>query len=499
MPGSLPALVQSVVAGCDTGADTNAPTYTITLPNPAGANNCIALCFIFNNAGTRALAATPVTDNNGGNTWNVGFAPFGSGLVMACYYALGVAAGTQVIQIAFTGDPSATDGFWCSASEWSGVQTSGAIRGSGSHPNGYFGSPISITPSTAPQLGDLVLQWGARDVNNNLNTYTSITADTNFNLVHAQLTVGAALQYSNNTTASTCTLTPAGNTGDSWNSCALVLKGSANAGTPAPTTGIRIVRTQSEIFVNTNTCPAIQFPCSGNLIAISLNTEDVHISSVTDDAGNVWDVLPVNANPPGGGTQFAWAQKASTSSTRTLTVTYTGGSSSSVSSMKIYDISGAADSPYDTSSTSTGNQATHGNLTTNTITPSQVGSVILNTVVVVWHTMTGLVADANGHTPTIDQQFSNKLDNASSGGTNESILDEDDGRAHLYNTDVLPVTFIYSNSATGVSSPDGVSQWASFSIVFKPAIPPGNVGVEESFESGMVVVGQPKNNVRVFS
>jgi hypothetical protein len=180
--------------------------------------------------------------------------------------------------------------------------------------------------------------------------------------------VGSADQYYVQPSAGAITPSITTSGSATWGSLALALQ-SASAGTP-PSSGIHIVHIQHTLLAaaiaqNRRTPIVMQFPCSGNLLVGLYNSGDVSVSSVTDSASNNW----VSAGPTLGGNQGAVAQilyadNASTSPTLGgITVTLTGTTAGDIMFV-LYDVAGAAESPFDNATTASGVQRGGGNLTT---------------------------------------------------------------------------------------------------------------------------------------
>ncbi len=94
---ATPTLVQHLATGM-----TNNPvtTFSITLPNPAGAGNALILGVQYKSSGTIASVVDDL-----GNAWTAGPSVTNSGLgaTMRLYYALNVAGGTQRVTVNFSG------------------------------------------------------------------------------------------------------------------------------------------------------------------------------------------------------------------------------------------------------------------------------------------------------------------------------------------------------------------------------------------------------------
>ena len=336
---ATPTLVQHVSTGRENTGGTN-PSLKVTLPNPTLAGNALILGV----EGNSSLAIATPTDDKG-NTWIAGPSISTGGQTVASFYALNVAAGTQVITTAYTGTSSPSR-ISAVLSEFNNVQTSGPIG-----PTGSVGqaSPVSITLSSSPAPGDLVWMWGADTVSID-PVLTNITAGANFTLLSANREAGKMAQYSTSTSSPTASFTTSGS--DTFNAVALTLHAATAGSVPGP--GIRIVHMQGEWYdVDAHTA---QFPCSGNLLVISLASTGVTISAISDSNGNTWSLGAVEYNR-GETSQIMYAANAKTSPDMTINLTYSG-ASQGLNFVHFYDISGALASPHDVDDTRTGNQTT---------------------------------------------------------------------------------------------------------------------------------------------
>ena len=457
LAAGTPTLVQHVATGMDRYPVTS---LHIPLPNPTGGGNALILGIQFQSSGSISSVA-----DDKGNAWVAGPTVTNSNASqrMNLYYALDVIGGTQNITITFSGLGS-TNGFpQAVISEFYNIAQASAIDGSS-------GSATSRTPGeiTTTTAGDLIYHWGVdfSDTNVNGGAYngSSITAGAGFTLLSADLQVGSADQYQIQSSAGTITPTFTASGSATWGSLALALK-SANAGTPPPS-GIRIVHIQhtllNSVRAQGRANPIVmQFPSSGNLLVGLYNSADCLISNVTDSAGNTWASA---GSTLGGGqntqAQIVYAANAITSATLGSITVALNGTTQGDNMFDLYDVAGAATSPFDKSATASGNQTSPGNLTTTTLTPSTANGLVLNVLAIDFHTINGIV----GSGYILDSDV-NKFDNDDppNGGTDVGTIDMDNGYSHIYNTTTSPVTFVYTYTET---TPGGVQTWGSVAAAF---------------------------------
>jgi hypothetical protein len=108
---------------------------------------------------------------------------------------------------------------------------------------------------------------------------------------------------------------------------------------------------------------------------------------------------------------------------------------------RLYDITGAAQSPFDKATTAYGDQVTGGNLITASLTPSAPNELVLNETQIDFHTINGVIGTGFVLDSVVNGYDDN---NPPSGGTETSTLDEDNGNAHIYATTTSPLIFVYT-------------------------------------------------------
>ena len=202
----------------------------------------------------------------------------------------------------------------------------------------------------------------------------------------------------------------------------------------------------------------LQTPSTGNLLVLQwIGICD--ISAVSDSNHNNY----ISTGPPLGNSSGGFSGDLQTfyvgsalTSTSLEGPTITLGNVSacgSSSNALLYDIAGAAASPYDSvagRATATGQQTVSGPLTTVSITPSTPNGLIITQTGVDAHTLTGVTPGnflATEPTPDIIT----------------GAIDNNNGWALYYNTGTNPITFVYTTKSGAVSA------WASIAVAFKSA------------------------------
>jgi len=131
----------------------------------------------------------------------------------------------------------------------------------------------------------------------------------------------------------------------------------------------------------------------------------------------------------------------------TITTTNTD---SSGSTAILFDVSGAASSPYDTNAEASGNQTSDGNVTGATISPSTADGLVITTIGV----------DSNSIDGVTPGNFLSSILTPEAG---ENPVDENNGWGLWYNPSASAGTFVWST----LGGP--VFNWSSIAVAFKAA------------------------------
>jgi hypothetical protein len=461
---AVPTFVQHVAGGMDNQFVT---TLTLTLPNGAGAGNCLILGVRFSGAGSIASVA-----DDKGNSWQAGPSVLNSSVNpstrASLYLATNVVSGTRRVTITFAGlgGPSGSLAFpQAVISEFYNIALASALDGSSSS------ATSRTTGSITPSLGnDLVYEWGvdvsAIDPNyGTLFNGTSITAGVGFTLLAADLQTGSADQYEVQPTTASITPTFSASGTDTWSSVAMALK-SCTCGTPPPN-GIRIVHIQHTMIAwpGHTTPVTLQFPSSGNLLVGLFTGTVAFIGQITDSAGNTWISAassPGDTNINFTSAQIVYAANAHTSSTLgSIVTTLSPACSSGDCNLVLYDVAGAA--AFDKATTANGDQQAFGNVTMASLTPATANELVFHVASIDFHTINGAV----GAGYVLDSMVNAVDDNEASnvGGTTPSRLDMDNAFGHYASATTSPVTFVYT--AANRTGTGGIRGWGAVAAAFK--------------------------------
>ena len=464
LPGT-PSLYDHVETGMD-NVDVLG-TLSIPLPGPVGSGlGNLLICGV---QCSTSYTIVSVKDDQG-NAFTAGPTNTGSGKRMAAFFLPNCAGGIRYIRVAFSGSgfgyPHAT------VDQWTNILQSSPLDGSAIS---MSAKSLSLSPTTN---GDLIWQWGiALSTNANGAAFngSSITAGSGFILSAADLQVGSCKQYQVQATAATITAAFTTSGSATWGTIAMAFK-SATAGTPPPS-GIRVfgVHTLSlsdpNNLTGANVLNVLQFPAIGNLVAINYQSYAHKISGITDNKSNTWTIRSGAFNSNGGGfvAQICFAANATTGAGYGgITFAFTGTAGYDV--VQLFDIVNAQSSPFDTESNAFGQQIANGNLSTVAITPSTINGLVISNTVIDFNTIADTVSAATGYIS--DVVVHDKLDNNVGPNTTlPSSLCEDGGYAHVYNSSLATLTFVYSVytfAATGNGGNyNGVQFWSATAVAFK--------------------------------
>ena len=346
-----PTLVQHVscanssVPSGGGGQISSTPVYYCPLPEPTQAGNAIIVGVTAYNGG----APYTVTDDKS-NSYGSALSSVvdSNSAYNAVFVATNVAAGTRFIQL--NGTNSQTSNAAVTVSEYYNVATSSAVDTSKCTADSS-GTSITAGGITPTVSGDLLWQvaFNASGGGSTPGAVSSFTAGSQSNItwqfLGADLFNGSAEQAGVYSSTSAINPTFTSGTSQTFTSCVVALK-AASAGN-APTSAFRIVHMLHQQIGTGSANPfPMLFPSSGNLLVLSLVSGGSEITSMTSNPSNTWAATGTFAGGTAGvaGSQMYYAANATPSSNMTLSVTHTA---STNDTYMMYDIVGAATSPFD--------------------------------------------------------------------------------------------------------------------------------------------------------
>jgi len=429
--------------------------YYFQLPNYTTAGNTVVVGFTFNGN------PTPSVSDDQGDSYSVqvNYYDTADTQSIGIATAFNVAADARVISLCFNSNPGGY--VQPMATEFDnviGVDVAGT---------GFMGTGTSVTAGslTPTVTGDLAYQV-AFSISANQSSFTAGSqSNISWNLLSADILDGWAAQYGlyNSTSAINPTLSMG--TSEKWISAAILLKTGTSGSVPS---GMRIVHLVHENipehtaaggtgnpFPNPTT---VQFPSSGNLLVAMIGGGYLActVTSVADTNSNSWaQAGPTEIQAANDVTQAFYAANATTSGNLTLTVNWTA--TDGDFTFFLYDITGAAASPLDTTAGGTGSQSTAGNLTMPfTVTPAGAGELVFTEIIWDYNTGSGLVGSG---------WF---FDTNTFSGENESgpePVDQNNGWGHYLTTGASPVSITWQTMYAGLAT----GNWSSVAVAFKPA------------------------------
>jgi hypothetical protein len=457
---AVPTLVQHV------SSTANPPTIGITgnnfkfwLPNAVGAGNCLILGISYKRSAGRTVA---VSDNNG-NTWPGSPTVTdtdGTNTTSAIYVLPNANPGVTRVNVTF--DASLIP-FQYTISEFYNVDTVSPVNGTvSSHtttsPNISTGS---FTPGNNNAIGgNLIWSYFCDNESVTNNSATNFAPGTGFTLLSAdiceanQIGVPTGAQYSIQQASASInpsmTITHS-TSGEGYNALAVALK-AAIAGTAPNPQGIRILK----IAHGTNGAPPttwpLHFPSAGNLLVVIVcQSEIITITSVTDSNGNSYTKYEPATDEP----QFWVAANATTSSDLKITINSSGTPQNS--SVLMYDIIGADSNPKDGQADLSGGGISAGSNTISdapSLTPVSQGLTIAS-VSFGTGPSDGFASGAPARAIFDYVSYT--------GETDSDRMDNADGRAHLYNTDLTAEHWNWHVTHTGGTTA------GAFAVHFKSA------------------------------
>lgn len=348
---ATPAIVQYVssssnVVGIQGQAGSN---FKFTLPNACKAGNCIIIKITY----PSGVGDPTVTDNI--DTWP-GTAQAkvdGGGNVAAIWRLLNTSAGYKTFHVAW-GSAVAIP-FQYVIEEWCNIATSSADNGSASAGN-VSGSALAtgaFTPTVNNDAngGNLIAAYFALNAGNFSGTPTSWTKGASFTLLAADVMAptqgfGFAAEYFVQATQASINpgmTAPTGAT-DTYNCIAIALK-AASAGSPKPAAGSGTIWINSIQHFSSTGVPATwttQCPSFGDMRCVAITNGAAF--SVTDSESSTYTSHGGNAD----GITAIVFEVAGKSANNSLTVSQTTtGITGNNNSMRYFDISNAANPPFD--------------------------------------------------------------------------------------------------------------------------------------------------------
>ncbi len=444
---------------------TSTPDYYCPLAEPAQSGNSIIVGVVSATGATFSLS----DDKSNSYVLVNSVIDSGNGIYVAVYRASNVTAGTRLIDLHRT---SATGETAISVSEYYNV---GTVDASSCHTNSRSTTITagSITPTAS---GDLLWQWstngaGGGGLPNSVSSFTKGSqSNIAWQLLGTDIYDGDATQAGIYSSTSAINPTLTSGTAEPFDSCVVALK--ADSSGNAPTSSFRILHMLHQQMPSSAANPyPIQFPTSGNLIIASYISGGSLISSATSNPSNTWSSTGTAAGGSDitAASQIYYAANASTSNA--MTISFMRNNNTSDATYMMYDITGAATSPFDADSGGqTGNQTTEVRSFTTCsgcLTPRAANELIIANQGQNWCTSTASSAPSGS-------LFDAATDTGNSVNGPQSV-DQNNGWLHYYDPAATAITVTWTNTC---SQAEG--EWAARVAAFtgsggsRPA-PPTNL------------------------
>jgi hypothetical protein len=451
-----PTLIQHVASSANSIAYVTAASnrYTIPIPNPVGAGNCIVMGVTYPHGTTISIS-----DNNG-NSWPASpavSADGGPGTNISAIFVLPNANAGQITLTVTFG--TSIQPFQYTISEFNNVATTSPVNGTSSAASqaGASLATGSFTPgNNDANGGNVIWNYYAIVDGSASGNPTSWVSDGSFTLLDGDVSGTGdqgfphASQWYLQTTSAAInpTITATADTADSYNGVAVALK-AASAGTPKPS-GIHIDKIIHITPYSAATIP-MQLPVTGNLRVLTTpNTGGsgggMDITSISDNEGGSW----TNVISGEGNSQIWYSPNKSANPNLILTLNVSGGEGSTNSSFRFFDVSGASPSPFDVAATYPDTDAS--NATTVTDAPSITPTTSNGLVIAILGLGIGpalAVTSPSGAVWDICTY---------AGQVDGDMMENADGTAHIYNLTTATlnwnwaITSIDSNSVFGAAA-----------------------------------------------
>jgi len=466
---ATPTLVQHMASSTNPiGISGNAGNaFRFNLPNPVGAGNCLVLGISYGYSPTRTVA---IADDSG-NAWSVSPAATVTdrGNLISSIFVLPKAhPGPTRVTVTFDADlynfQYALSEFYNvdGASPLNGISassTTSTINGTGTLSSGAF------TPGTNNDAagGNLIWTYFASNSDGSTHTVTNWTAGPGFKSLHSDIGwhdqgMPTASEYFVQTAQGPInpgiSVTSTGS--DSYNAVSVALKASW-AGTAPSSDGIRIVRQNISSLGNFTgvTNWTVQFPSAGNLIVLTTPQSSVMpTTSITDSAGNTWVKYAPDSEDP----QIWYVANAVADPNLKITFHMSRAPTGAQSAL-MYDIVGADPNPVDAQAETLNATVTGAHLADSpVITPGSLNGLTIAAITLGQGPISQLDAGAPPGAVFDYVSYSNEIDT--------DLMDNADGRAHLYNSDLTQEHWNWL-----LVGPTANNNYASVALHFRAAPP----------------------------
>ena len=349
---STPSFVQSVISTTNIpGVEGNAGNnFKYILPNSVRAGNALLV------AATWPHGVTPTISDNVNGTWPAAIVTVDGGVgnyVSGFFLKTNVAAGVTTVRATFGSNQIPF--------QWNIFEINNVVGANGSTGTANVTGPNLATGSFTPgnnnaSGGNLVVSYFPLSAAASSNP-TSWVKGSGHTLYEADISwinnqgFPHATQYVLQTAQAAInpSVTATGDRADTYNCVAIALQ-VGSAGSPKPSSGIHIDKIiHFSMTANATTALNMQTPFGGNLRVLAADTGGQAYNSVTDSDSVTWSVAGGIANANNANAYIFYRQNAPANDGATLTLHMPAGGLGAANSWRIFDISNAAASSFDTS------------------------------------------------------------------------------------------------------------------------------------------------------
>jgi hypothetical protein len=471
---ATPTLVQHVSSSTNpVGNGIAGKNFKIPLPNPTAAGNTLILGITY----TNGLNPSSLTDSVNG-TWPAATVTADGGslnYIAAIYVFHNSGAGQITITVNFASD---FQPFQYVVSEYAGLATVNTNDKSVGATN-LSGSSLAIgnfTPANNNSNGGNLI-WAHYAPNRAVGgNPTNWVAGTNFSLLSADIAwinnagFPHATQASVQTTAAALnpTITPTGDSTDTFNGVAVSIEAAATGSDLAPGIRVRRISRQSMTSFTTPVDWKLKFPTQGNLLvfACSAPTSALNITSISDNINGAWTARSTSGWPQ------IWDRVNATPGATLVVTVHITGTPSGQTTVGLWDVSGADPNAFDSCQGTQAAGPTNASSVSvsNEITPSTLNGLVIG--ILQLGTGPGLAVTSPVGAIWTMCTYTDENDN--------DLMENADGKAHCYNPTAAPETW------TWTITPSLNTDWSTTIVAYKSAavlsaaVPPlGDVALQQ--------------------
>lgn len=447
------------------------PTYTLQFPEPTQSGNLLIVVGKWDNG----ASPTPSVSDDKSNTWNVGCSHVDvNSNTTKLWYALNSVSGTRKVTLTMTSSSSSLD-VSMHLVEATNIASASAIDGClGNDATGTSITSGSVTPTVS---NDLVVNF---ILNAQSSAHTTVTSGTNSNITWAMLANddndSIGIQWG--IYSSTSAMNPAATTASShtWTSMSAFFKNASQGS--GSSQSLRVLGMQHQQMPASHANPfTTHFGFQGNLVVVQYHGGGDTISSISSTTPTATGTCGTAKVQSGDADQYCYFANL-TPGASPMALSITMSATTNNGTFMLYDITGAATSPFDVDSGGTaGTLSTMGPLTvcSSCLTPTTTSGIVIASEGHAFCTSTAISAPTGGLFDSA-VYLGNSLDGP-------EPVDQNNGWLHYYNTNTNAV----SETFTETCSSQNLGNWTSMTEHF---LAPGAATAFPTSSLGLMGVGR---------